>query len=125
MKDETRYLLDGLLADWHQWARGWQHVSGHEASAMFTGVRSSRQWDAENEVTEASLHSSQMQAVDFCVGELEPLHRTAIGINARNLCTGRSVWTSARLPTDLQERAELLATARNLLLDKLRAAGVM
>jgi len=38
MIDETRYLLDDMLADWHRWSRQWQAVSQHGSSAMFTGV---------------------------------------------------------------------------------------
>ena len=125
MIDETRYLLDGILSDWFQWARGYQAVASHGTSAMFSGVRSSRQFDSESDVLDASLHNSQMQAVDFNIGELPPLQRTALGIQARNLVTGRSVWTSVRLPADIAERAVILADARKALTVKLVSAGVM
>ena len=126
MNDDARYLLDDLLADWHRWARGYQAVAGHGTSAMFAGAKSSsRQYDSENETTDASLHNSQMKAVDFAINELEPLYRTALGIAARNLVTGRSVWTSARLPADMQERAAVLGQARAALLVRLVASGVM
>lgn len=125
MIDETRYLLDSLLADWHQWARGYQPVASHGTSAMFQGVRSSRQWDSESDATDASLHNSQMVTVDFHIGELSPLQRTALGIHARNLVTGRSVWSSARLPADVAERAVILGEARRALTDGLMRAGVM
>lgn len=125
MMDESRYLLDSILSDWFQWARGFQPVASHGTSAMFSGVRSSRQWDSESDATDASLHNDQMQTVDFHIGELEPLQRTAIGIQARNLVTGRSVWTSARLPADVTQRAVILGDARRLLTVKLVGAGVM
>lgn len=125
MKDETRYILDDLLAEWHRWAKGFQPVASHGTSAMFTGVKSSRQWDSENEATDGSLHNEQMKAVDFAVNELEPLHRTALQIQARNLVTGRSVWKSARLPEDVKERAVILADARINLQKRLTILGIM
>ena len=125
MKDETRYILDDLLAEWHRWASGWQAVATHGASAMFTGVKSSRQWDSENEATDASLHNTQMKAFDFHVGELEPLHSTALQIQARNLVTGRSVWTSARLPQDPVMRLTILIEARINLTKRLTGAGLL
>lgn len=123
--DDTRYILDDLLASWHRWASGFSAVATHGASAMFTGVRSSRQWDDEDDLVDGALHVEQMKAVDFHITELEPLHRTAIGIQARNLVTGRSVWTSARLPVDIEERAIIVMEARNNLMRRLLGAGVL
>lgn len=125
MTENTRYMLDDLLADWHKWARGWSGVAEHESCAMFTGVISSRQWDSENDVIDSALHSAQMTAFDFHVNELEPLHRTALQIQARNLVTGRSVWSSARLPVDVEERAIILMKARNCLTNRLKDAGIL
>jgi hypothetical protein len=123
--NDTRYRLDDLLAEWHQWCRGFSIVGQHGTAPMFNGLVSSKQWDSESDVLDDHLHSSQMVAFDFHVNELEPLYRTAIGIQARNLVTGRSVWTSARLPTDLEERAAILATARNILINRLTNAGIL
>ena len=125
MKDETREIFDSILADWHHWARGFQIVASHGACAMFSAVRSSRQWDSAEDVTDGTLHNEQMKAVDFNVNELEPLYRTAIQINARNLALGRSVWSSARLPQDVAERAVLVGKARRELIERLKNAGVM
>lgn len=125
MIDESRYLLDSILSDWFQWARGFQPVASHGTSAMFSGVRSSRQWDSESDATDASLHNDQMQTVNFCIDEMTPIHRTALNLQARNLVTGRSVWTSARLPADVAARAVILGEARRLLTVKLIGAGVM
>lgn len=124
MKDESHYILDDLLCEWHRWASGWQPAS-HGTSAMFTSVKSSRQWDSESEATDGSLHNTQMKAVDFCIGEMEPIHRTALNLQARNLCTGRSVWTSTRLPDDVEERAVILADARINLQKRLTNMGIM
>jgi hypothetical protein len=125
MKNETRYMLDSLLSEWYQWAKGFNPLGSHSTAPMFQGLTSSRQWDSESDVLDADLHNSQMETVDFHITELCPEHRTAIGIHARNLATGKHVWTSARLPLDLQERQELLGRARQDLTRRLIAAGVL
>ena len=125
MTEQIRYMLDDLLAQWHQWAKGFAIVGQHGTAPMFNGLVSSKQWDSEDDVLDGSIHHSQMETVDFHISELEPLHRTAIGINARNLVTGRSVWTSARLPADLEQRTVILRDARNILQKRLTAAGVL
>ena len=125
MTEQIRYMLDDLLAQWHQWAKGFSIVGQHGTAPMFNGLVSSKQWDSEGDVLDGNIHHSQMATVDFHIGELEPLHRTAIGINARNLVTGRSVWTSARLPTDLEARAVILRTARGILQNKSTSAGIL
>ena len=125
MKEDIRHTLDSLLADWHHWCKGFSPCGQHGTAPMFNGLVSSKQWDSEGEVLDAHLRSSQLEAVDFHIGELEPLHRTAIGIHARNLVTGRSVWSSERLPSDPQERAIILQKAMNLLKNKLTGAGIL
>lgn len=125
MTESIRYALDALLSDWHQWAKGFSIVGQHGTAPMFNGLVSSKQWDSESDVIDGSLHHSQMETVDFHISELIPIHRTAIGINARNLVTGYSVWTSARLPTDLEQRAIILRDARNILQKRLTDAGIL
>ena len=125
MQNDTRHLLDDLLAEWHRWANGFEAVPTPKTSAMFSSVRISRQWDSEDDVLDSSIHNEQMKAFDFHVNELIPLHRTALQINARNLHTGRSVWTSARLPQDVQERAIVLRDARDNLLKRLVFSGIV
>ena len=125
MTESIRYALDALLSDWHQWAKGFSIVGQHGTAPMFNGLVSSKQWDSESDVIDGSLHHSQMETVDFHISELIPIHRTAIGINARNLVTGYSVWTSARLPADLEARAKILGEARAILQKRLMDAGVI
>lgn len=121
----TRYLLDEILSDWHRWARGWSGVQASSSCAMFTNAKSSRQWDSEDDVTDTALHNEQMKSVDFHVNELEPLHRTALQLQARNLATGFHVWHSARLPSDVGQRAVILGDARNILTQRLTKAGIL
>ena len=125
MRNDVWDILDTLLADWHCWASNFKHVAQSGSCAMFTDVKSSRQWQDSDELHDAAKHNSTMKAIDFHVNELEPAQRTAIQIKARNLVTGVSVWTSDRLPTDPQARAEILMQAKNTLLMRLSAAGVM
>lgn len=125
MNDESRYILDGLLADWHHWSTGYALVAGLGSSAMFRNAKSPRGYESEGEIADATIHNSTMEAINFHVFELAPIHRTAIQINARNLCTGRAVWISPRLPKNMEERAILLMEARNALLARLVKAGVV
>ena len=125
MRDESREMLDSILADWHRWAKGFQVVAGHGTSAMFSGVRSSRQYDSEDDLVGNTLHNEQMKSVDFHVGEMCDVYRTALQINARNIVTGKSVWSSPRLPTDLESRAQVLGLARSGLMCRLRDAGIL
>lgn len=125
IRPPEQQTLDDLLAEWHRWARGFQAVPGHRTSAMFQGVRSSRQWDSANDVIDGSLHDQTMRAFDFHVNELEPVYRTALQIQARNLVTGKSVWSSPRLPNDIESRAQLLGLARVALLSRLTVAGIV
>jgi hypothetical protein len=125
MRSENDYLISDLLASWHEWASGWSDVAAHGSCAMFTGVRSSRQWDSANDVVDGSLHNDQMKALDFIVMEMDPIHRTAIQIKARNLATGVNVWSSPRLPKDPEERAVLMLEAVNALTKRMFAAGMV
>lgn len=118
-------MLDDILREWHRWAAGWSDVAAYGSCAMFAGYRSPRQWDDGGEIADASIRDAAMRAVDFHVSELAPLHRTALQIQARNLSTGRDTWSSARLPSDLDVRARVVADARNLLARRLTDAGVM
>ncbi len=127
LESPTQYQLNDLLAEWHRWGDGQPAVQGYGQCIMFTGVKSSgRQWDSENESLDSSLHEAQMKAFDHHVDELnDPMYRTALGIQARNLCTGHSVWTSARLPKDIAERAVIMKNARDALTKRLAIAGIL
>lgn len=123
VRDETDNLLDDLISSWYRWAKGYSETA-HAKCAMFTNMISSRQWDSENDVIDGTLHSSTMEAVDFHISSLNPVHRTAINLQGRNLACGVNVWTSPRLPTDPFERTTILIEARSTLLRRLIGAGV-
>lgn len=125
MRNDIDNILDALLIDWHIWCSNFRQVAQCGSCAMFTDVKSSRQWQDADEVLDNAKHNSTMKAIDFHVNELEPNHRTALQIKARNLATGVSVWTSARLPADPEARTVILMQAKSALLARLSAAGVM
>lgn len=125
MKSETNQLLDSILADWHCWSRGYQHVGGINSSPMFRNAKASRGWDSTSDICAQEVDSATMEAVDFHVGEMDPQPRTAIGLHARNLVTGYTVWSSARLPSDPVQRTEILIAAKRDLMARLNNAGVM
>ena len=116
--------LDGLLADWHTWASGYNPMQSQGADPMFRNAKSGRGWDTGEGVDDA-LNNSTMERVDFEVSEMLDPHRTAIHINARNCATGRKVWMSPRLPADPLACAVIVGEARALLADRLVSVGVL
>ena len=114
-----------MLCDWYRWAKGYQHVGGINSSPMFREVKMGRQWDTVDEIISSDLVHSQMEAIDHIVMAMCEVYRTSLQFQARNLYTGKYVWTSPRLPTDPKERAVILADARQALGAKLRDAGIL
>ena len=125
MKDDTNEILSAMLVDWHRWACGYKHVGGINSSPMFREVKNGRQWDTVDEIIDSDIEHSRMEALDHIIMCLPDVQRTALQLQARNLHTGKSVWSSARLPTSEKERVVLLVGARGALLLKLRDAGIM
>ena len=125
MQNEIDTLLDDLLAKWHFWACGYQHVGGVNSSVIFRNAKTSKGWDSINDIVDNEIEGGRMEAVNFHVMELEPVYRTALQLQARNLHTGVSVWSSPRLPQDPEKRTIILIEGRNILLRKLFAAGVI
>jgi hypothetical protein len=124
MVNEIDNLLSDLLQSWHKWASGYQHVGGINTSPMFRGGKPNKTRDDDDGV-DGALHNSTMEAIDAQVMDMIDIHRTAILIQARNLVAGVSVWRSPRLPVDPVERHIVLLEARNALLRRLIAAGVI
>ena len=126
MTDESGQILDDLLIRWHHACTHYRHTRGFNSRAPGTdGYRPSRQYDDTNGALDHHLEASQVEAVEFEVSQRPEPHRSAIHTNARNLSTGSAVWSSPRLPADLAERAVLIWAARDMLINRLRSAGVM
>ena len=118
--------LDALLVMWHTFASqegvGWGYPSRAPASHQY---RCSRQYDDTNGAIDGDVDRHIAQAVGHQVDKIADPHRTALHLNARNLKTGVSVWSSPRLPTDQIERAHVVAAARNMLARRLMAEGLL
>lgn len=123
---EQHAVLDDILSRWHDWQTHARHVTGFKKRALVVGdFRVSRQYDDVNGALDDELEHSTMQAVDHQVSEMVDPYKAAIYQDARNLCLGLAVWTSARLPQDRDERMAVLKVARKLLMARLVSAGVM
>jgi len=125
MQNEIDSILNDLLVRWHIWACGYQHVGGINSSPMFRDAKTSKGWDSTNDIVDSEIDGGRMEAINFHAMELDPVYRTALQLQARNLHTGCSVWSSPRLPQDPEERTVLLIEGRNMLLKKLLASGVI
>ena len=125
MKNDSSEILNGMLADWYRWAKGYQHVGGINTSPMFRECKLGRAWDTVEEIIDSDIEHSRMEALDHIIMALCDVYRTALQIQAMNLYTGKSVWVSARLPKDVEARALILIEARTSLLYKLRDAGIL
>lgn len=123
--NDTQELLSEILRDWHSWAKGYQHVVSVGTSPMFRDAKASRGWDTTEEIIKNDLDNSRMAAVDFHISQLCDVYRTVLQLQARNLCTGKNLWISARLPENQEDRVKILTEARSSLLFKLRDAGIV
>ncbi len=125
MRDDQNAILDDLLSQWHEWAKGEQHASGYNnAAAGFSLYRASRQYDDSNGGLDAELDKSTMKTIDFQVRQMQDPYRAAIYANAKNLAAGRNVFTSPRVPGGI-EGANILRCARATLIVRLVGAGVI
>ena len=125
MQNESTEILEDLLSQWHRWARGYKSFPGGGSDPMFRGAKSSRAWDSSDDILDAEINSKIMHALDFQVGEMQEPWRSAIYCLARNCATGVSVWRSPRLPEDPFERTTIVVEAKNQLIKKLLAAGII
>lgn len=125
MVDEQNTILDDLLSRWHTWNASYSLTTSPSTSPMFRQAKSSRGWDTPSEIVHDEVENSTMEKIDFVVCEMQEPHRSAIYAHARNLCTGKKVWSSPRLPGCPQERAIVLMEAINKLSWVLHDEGVI
>jgi len=124
MIDDSRNLLSDLLRQWHRWASGYQHVGGINSSPMFRGTVPNKTRE-DDDAVDGAINNSTCEAINFQIFEMSPAHRTVLQLQARNLYTGASVWSSPRLPADPEERTVILMEARNALMKRLIFCGVV
>lgn len=125
MKNDLDTIINDLLVRWHCWACRYQYVGGINSSPMFRDAKTSKGWDSITDIVDSEIDHGTMAAVNFHVMELPPIYRTVLQIQARNLHTGVSVWSSPRLPQDPEERTIVVIEGRNQLAKKLFASGVI
>lgn len=119
---EEDLILNDLLSRWHAWACYERTAAGYpSASAWARAFKVSRQYDDENGALDQDVENKIMSGVDGCMNSVKQPWRNALHINARNLSTGLAIWRSPRLPTNELARALLVAEARQMLLEHLRA----
>ena len=126
MCDERRYILDSLLADWHQWSTHTAQRSGLPGKAAgFGQSRSNSQYDWANNIESDRVDRLIMEGFDASIQRIEQPWLTALQFVARNLAVRYQVWSSPRLPSNRAEREALIVEARNRLLKELARDGVL
>lgn len=129
MRSEIDYLLDGLLADWYKYSRGYRMTRGFSnQDSTCRDYRAPGHWDWQNGASDEKAEKMVMRAVNDAIDRVPNDPRrwnTAIQFEARNLHCGYSVWISPHLPRDKAEREVLVLEARTRLLIELRKGGVV
>ena len=127
MTPDQSAQLDHLLSLWHFWSGRESLARGHSSKSQVVGDCRGYglQYESQLEQQDVALENRECSQVNHEVRQLHEPHRTAIYVDARNLCTGLAVWDSPRLPTDRAAREFILLVARQLLVGRLIAAGVM
>jgi hypothetical protein len=127
---EINERLNDLLRRWHAHCLGYSPGKGYPSGdAVCRQAKSSSVWDGWNGAQDQAVEKKIMEGFDGVMWNIPNTDKqpylTALQFQARNLYTGKQVWTSPRLPADQMERGVLLMEARNLLLRALTRAGLM
>lgn len=126
---EISELLNEMLRQWHAHCSGYHIGKGYPtADVVGRNAKSSSVWDGWNGAEDDMARRRIMEAFDAAMWTIpnEPRpYLTALQFQARNLYTGRQVWTSARLPPDQAQRVALLIEARNMLKKALARCGIL
>jgi hypothetical protein len=109
-----------LLILWWRVESCWTPVEGYPKECPSTqGYRASRQHDGDNGAAETDARGKLASHIGAVIARIEEPHRTALAFLARNRSSGASVWVSPRLPADEDARAELVADALAMFVDRL------
>ncbi len=121
---ERNAELDDVLSEWHSWQLRARVTRGFASKSLVTGeYRTSRQWDDVNGALDDDLDSMRMRQVDFEVTQLADPWRSTVYALAKSASTGAAVFHSPRVP--VEDRARVLAEARQKIHARLRQAGVL
>lgn len=109
-----------LLVLWWRAERGWTPVEGYPMECPSTrGWRASRQYDDANGALDTDQRGALIRHIGHVVASIPDPYRTALYLVARNRATGVSVWRSARLPENEDARAELVADAVQMFVERI------
>jgi hypothetical protein len=126
---EINERLNDLLSRWHAHCQGYSAGKGYpSADAVCKHAKTSSVWDGWNGAQDEAASRQIMAEFDAAMWDVPNTPRpwlTALQFQARNLYTGRQVWTSPRLPADDMERGVLVMEARVLLMKGLARRGVL
>ena len=117
--------LDELLKSWHRWQSSYRLRTGYPSTAAgCEQYRPSRQYDDQNGALDQDADAEMARTVDAETNKMADPYRTAIHVEAKNLCTFR-VWKSARLTDDPVRLRVITVEARGMLWKRLLDAGVI
>ena len=108
--------VDEWLKMWHSWASSERVTGGYPGVAPGCALyRPSKQYDDANGALDAAADISTAEAVNDTIKRMTPLHIAALSMEARNLCSVRGVWQSARIPSE--DAARVIKEAKQALWD--------
>lgn len=108
-----------LLALWWKAERTWTPVNGYPVECpSCRDYRTSRQHDDTNGADETDARGMLIRHVGEVVQQIDEPFRTALYLVARNHATGAQVWRSVRLPEGDAERAEVVAEAVSIFVER-------
>lgn len=123
---EINERLNDLLARWHAHCQGYSAGKGYpSADAVCKHAKTSSVWDSWNGAQDKATDTMIMNEFDAAMWDVPQPYLTVLQFQARNLHTGRQVWTSPRIPADHMERGVMLMEARVLLMRGLARRGVL
>lgn len=105
--------LHALLGLW------WRYERQHDLSQLgyprecpsTKGYRSGGRWDDDSGASDVDDRGRLARRIGLIVERLQPQHRSALHVLARNAATGAAVWRSDRLPSDAAELQRVMAEA--------------
>lgn len=125
-QQEINEALNDLLRRWHAHCLGYTPGKSYPSGdAVCRSTSTASHWDWWNGSMDAAVEKKIIEGFDGVMWNIPQPYLTALQFQARNLYTGKQVWTSPRLPLDPMERGVLLMEARNILLKGLARAGIM
>ena len=126
LEEQRQAALDDLLSRWHHWCMSERVAQGYEGEAAgFDAYQTSRQYDDQNGALDDAIENDIMTALNAIVDNMAATAQLVLRDQARALCLGVDVFRNPRLPASREVRGELLRQAREELIERLVAGGIM